>query len=331
MPRIGISYLDVATAATKLFEQNIRPSIEAVRHELGTGSNSTINQYLRQWREKQGNQLEAQQGLPDTLLVAVKGLYEAIQADATQKIDTVKAQSTQAIDDLQQQLTQIKHNHAELTVQKQQVDEQIVLYQNQTEQAQQIIQQLHYVIDKKANEQELLQARLVDKTSEIDRLIQQVKHAQHNLEHYRESIRQQREEEKKQYEARINKLEQRLHQQQAENNKLQQTVAVQQKQIGILESQNRVLEKNSQRLMQQCHDQQLLIQQQVSILNQLQKEQDQLVFTGESMDKELKLAKNENHNLKINLEKANYQVELLSMTLKKAEDKINVLNDNNEC
>ena len=35
MPRPGVTYVDVAKAATQLAEQNIRPSIEAVRGVLG--------------------------------------------------------------------------------------------------------------------------------------------------------------------------------------------------------------------------------------------------------------------------------------------------------
>lgn len=329
MPRIGISYLDVATTATQLFEQNIRPSIEAVRQKLGTGSNSTINQYLRQWREKQGNQLEAQQGLPDTLLVAVKGLYEAMQADATQKIDKIEVQSTQTIHDLQQHLTQLKNNHAELIVQKQQADEQSMYYQHQTEQSQQTIQQLQQTIDKKDSDQALLQARLIDKTSEIERLIQQVKHAQHNLEHYRDTIRQQREEEKQRYEAQISKLEQQTYQQQTHNNQLQQTVAAQQKQIEIIENQYKVHEENSQQLFQKYHDQTLLIQQQTTSLNQLQKEYHQLLINHGTMAEESELAKDKNHDLTINLGKTHERIEMLTLSLKKAEDKINVLNNKN--
>ncbi len=73
MARPGVTYLDIAKAATHLVEQGHYPSIEAVRHVLGTGSNGTISRYLKAWREKQGNRLEAEQGLPETLLVVVKG------------------------------------------------------------------------------------------------------------------------------------------------------------------------------------------------------------------------------------------------------------------
>ena len=104
MARPGITYLEVATAATKLHEQNTRPSIEAIRRELGTGSNSTINKYLREWRAKQGNQIELEQGLPESLLIAVKGLYESMQEDAAKTIAISEAESKQSIAEIKTRL-----------------------------------------------------------------------------------------------------------------------------------------------------------------------------------------------------------------------------------
>jgi len=60
MGRPGVTYLDIIKAATQLVEQGQYPSIEAVRHILSTGSNGTINRYLKAWRDKQGNRLEAE-------------------------------------------------------------------------------------------------------------------------------------------------------------------------------------------------------------------------------------------------------------------------------
>ena len=68
MARPGVTYLDVAKTAIQLVEQKIYPSIEEIRKALGTGSNSTINKYLREWRSKHGNQAELEQGLPESLV-----------------------------------------------------------------------------------------------------------------------------------------------------------------------------------------------------------------------------------------------------------------------
>lgn len=97
MARPGITYLDVAKTAIKLVEQKIYPSIEEIRKDLGTGSNSTINKYLREWRNKQGNQIELEQGLPATLLLAVRGIYDGIKEEANSKMNLIESENNHAI------------------------------------------------------------------------------------------------------------------------------------------------------------------------------------------------------------------------------------------
>jgi len=53
MPRHGISYEQVVEAADKIVTEGRQPTIKAVRKELGTGSESTILEHLRKWRENQ--------------------------------------------------------------------------------------------------------------------------------------------------------------------------------------------------------------------------------------------------------------------------------------
>ncbi|MCD6734184.1 MAG: DNA-binding protein [Burkholderiaceae bacterium] len=52
MPRQGISYEQVAAAAQTILAEKRQPTIRAVRELLQTGSVSTIQNYLRRWREE---------------------------------------------------------------------------------------------------------------------------------------------------------------------------------------------------------------------------------------------------------------------------------------
>ena len=53
MGRIGISEYQVFQAADLLAADGVHPSVDTVRVELGnTGSRTTINKYLKEWREQ---------------------------------------------------------------------------------------------------------------------------------------------------------------------------------------------------------------------------------------------------------------------------------------
>ncbi len=51
MARIGVDYETVKHAALKLLSQGSSPSVQRVRELLGTGSNTTIAEHLKIWRE----------------------------------------------------------------------------------------------------------------------------------------------------------------------------------------------------------------------------------------------------------------------------------------
>lgn len=51
MARPGIGYKDVERIARKLFSKGLSPSVQRIRSELGTGSNTTIARHLKTWRE----------------------------------------------------------------------------------------------------------------------------------------------------------------------------------------------------------------------------------------------------------------------------------------
>ncbi len=81
MGRLGISYSDVANAASELKNQGFNPTVDGVRSLLGTGSKSTIVPYLRQWRAIQAVNQEGQIFSSSELLSLIRSLYERLQEE----------------------------------------------------------------------------------------------------------------------------------------------------------------------------------------------------------------------------------------------------------
>lgn len=329
MARPGVSYLDIAQTATKLVKQNIRPSIEEVRKVLGTGSNSTINRHLRVWREKQGNQLEAEQGLPDVLLIAVKGIYEAIEQQATQKIDSAKTEYTETINRLTQHRDQLILQNTQRLQQEAELENQLSEAQHREVTLQKQLNELTQGFDKKMGENSSLQDRLGDKENEITRLTQQLNHAQHNLDHYREATREQRENEKQRYDGELNKLEKQLHQQNALTTQAQEQVLNLTQQLESLKQHHQHGEKKLEKAIENCHQQEFMLQRQELNYKSLLECHEQMKTQHNALLDESTSDKDRLSALSIKFEKTLERVESLKVALRKAEDRINYLNDKN--
>lgn len=59
MARQGISKAQVYTAAAELREEGIAPTVQAVRERIGSGSYSTINTHLADWKAENAAQAVA--------------------------------------------------------------------------------------------------------------------------------------------------------------------------------------------------------------------------------------------------------------------------------
>ncbi len=91
MARIGINYTDVKTAAYKLLSQGHSPSVQKIREVLGTGSNTTIAEHLRVWREeyakKEVHHLPA--NMPHELVSAIEILWQTAMEQAEKQLTAV--------------------------------------------------------------------------------------------------------------------------------------------------------------------------------------------------------------------------------------------------
>jgi chromosome segregation ATPase len=329
MPRIGITYLDVAQTATKLIEQNIHPTIEEIRKVLRTGSNSTINRHLRQWREKQGNQIEAEKGLPETLLIAVKGIYSAIQEEATHKILTIETETKNKLTDFKVQAEQLIHQNNTLKQNNCLLENKINEHQIQEIESQKVINNLNQKIDRKTSENQLLQERIDDKNSEIERIAQQLKHAQHNLEHYREAIKQERDAEKQRYELKIKGLEQEAYQHFNAMSAAQNKISAFAQKSELLENDKNKVEASLQEILKTYRDHELLMQRNEINYDSLNKVHDKIKSEHQSLVIKSENDKNVINEMEKNVERLLERVSIMECNLKKADDKIEMLANKN--
>lgn len=213
MARAGITYHDVAHAATALNNQGKNPTVDSVREALGTGSKSTIAPLLKRWKHQQAEGIaEDQTGLPAEIIAAVKGVFDAMQTRAQAEIDAIRAQ---AKDEQQQAVqvireAQVRAESAESQSQALQAEVRALTEKHSGVSA--ALAATEKNLEKTQAQNEALEHRLADRQQDLQQLNAQLDRAQANLEHYRETVRQQREQERADYEQRLNSADQRIRQ-----------------------------------------------------------------------------------------------------------------------
>lgn len=235
MTRPGVTYFDVANIAQQLIASGQEPSIERIRIQLKTGSNSTIGTHLRTWRTKQDplQQLATKEKIPEELIVLLKGLWERVMAQAEAQINAIKNDVQQDIGQHKQTIQQLQKDNARL----QQSELQLKQFHDSLVQEKAA---LEMIVADSRTDMAALQAKcdgllqqLADKQIRIEELNKQNKQTQANLEHYRAASLEQRQ----------------LDQQRAEQQQRELTHSAQQ-----LKMENQSLHQQKINL-QQLHDQ----------------------------------------------------------------------------
>ena len=105
MARHGVDYETVKHAALKLLSKGISPSVQKIRELLGTGSNTTIAEHLKYWREehaaKKVHHLPAT--IPEELIATFETLWQTAMEHAEQQIADVKEALENQKEKLQQE------------------------------------------------------------------------------------------------------------------------------------------------------------------------------------------------------------------------------------
>jgi len=329
MARPGVTYFDVAKTVVQLIEQKIHPSIEEIRKVLGTGSNSTINRHLREWRSKHGHQVEMEQGLPDSLLVVVKGIYDGIKEESINKINIIESESKSAIVELRTRLVELEAERNKLIQTNKMLEDSTNERQEENLALQRKLRALEQTIDKKTMENNTLQERLEDKKAEIDTLKQQLKNAQDNLDHYRETIRQTRETENNLLNGQIKNLENQLYQQQSTVEKTAGEITKLSKKVELIEGAKESISQKLNESLAKLQEQNNIIQKQNLVHNELSEKYSSILSDGAKVANELKVEKEAAVILKTSFEKAQERIIMLDGALKKAETNVaNISNKN---
>jgi len=208
MARPGVTYFEVAKAASQLHADNQVPTIDRVRQILGSGSNSTIATHLKQWKAEHMPFASdvPKSTVPPLLLAQIQSLWDSLQKTSQAEWDQeregyqlqlVKAQQGQA------QLTQTLEETQKESREQHQKNEALNQQLNQLIEQHEDLTKKHEQLEIRFQEQ---QNRLDEKNSHVQDLNIQLKHVSNNLDHFREAAKQQREEDALKHESEIHNL-----------------------------------------------------------------------------------------------------------------------------
>lgn len=252
MARAGILYSDVAKAAATLIEDGKNPTVDSVRDALGgTGSKSTIAPFLKRWKaEHQGEIAQAEAGLPPSLLAAVKGLHQHMQAEFTQQLEQAKQQHAEALRSAADREQQLRIERDAVIAVKDASAADLAHAREALAQLQASHHAQNVMLATAQADNAGLQQRLADRVAEIATLDHQLSQTRAQFEHYQEATAAQRAEERQGYEQRIARLERDL----AEANR---RIAVQQTTLGQQEATMAHLTadlSNQQQALRESHE-----------------------------------------------------------------------------
>ncbi|QJC80400.1 DNA-binding protein [Pseudomonas umsongensis] len=205
MARGGINKALVRDAREALIARGIRPSIDAVRVELGnTGSKSTILRYLKELSAPAAS--TAPVTLNDELAHLVASVAERVEDQARR---AVSAEQTR-VDDAWRRHAQAQAQQRELidALQEQvrRLDSQLVEYRTREHQLQTRSNDLQGIYDARQQELVDLQQALSQRDLLVQSLNERCEHLKASLDHYREQQRAQREQDLERYDQQMQQL-----------------------------------------------------------------------------------------------------------------------------
>lgn len=231
MANSGVTYTEVASAAQQLAAAGQNPTIDRIRTELGTGSNSTLGNHLRKWKERQlqTHETASKEHLPEELVAVLKGLWEKVMAQSDEKIQQFEQETRQEIIGLKQSTEVLTQENNRWQQQFQQVKQESGLLLNEKAALEQLV--LNFKLEAVGLTEKLaaVEQSIQEKQERIEELHRQNRQTQANLEHYRAASLEQRladqqrfEQQLKQSEQIIQQTKQELKQTHHEKNSLQQ-------------------------------------------------------------------------------------------------------------
>ncbi|MCP3656829.1 MAG: hypothetical protein GY734_07650 [Herbaspirillum sp.] len=212
MARAGIIYSQVARAAAQLTQAGKTPTIDTVREALGdTGSKSTIAPMLKRWKAEHQESIDgADTGLPAELVEAVKSIYQRLQDDVARQLEEVNVTHQADLNAMRGQRDAALANEAQLRQAHGALTAECSRAQQSLSKCHEDLQSGALALTAAQTENAGLQQRLVDRTTEVHALNQQLTQARAQFEHFQEATARQRAEERQAYEQRLARLEQEI-------------------------------------------------------------------------------------------------------------------------
>jgi chromosome segregation ATPase len=247
MARPGVTYTEVAEAANQLLGLGKNPTIEQIRHLLGTGSSTTLANHLRQWKNQQEkNQIVAlKEDLPEDLVALMKGLWQRVVAEAEGKIAENVTLHQRQLDELVPELKKYKTNNQrwqqlynQWSIEKKQLSQDLELSVKKR-------QQLEKDYATLSEKQEAALQQLEEKQIRIKELHKLHQQTQTNWEHFRESVRTQRLHEQQRHDTQKQELQTQIKELKAQQAQLKNEAQKTEKQYQRLQKSHELLEERS--------------------------------------------------------------------------------------
>lgn len=187
MGRIGISSAEVEEAALQLQGQGRVPTIDNVREMIGSGSKTTISQYLKAWKAKQ---VDPRSSLPQELMALVTGLWERLQSEADQRIDNIVVEHSNNLAALQSILVNEQSRVNSLQAELQESLVACEKHRSEKEEWEQQWSMEQIAHGKLQLQYQSISQQVEDSKMENTRLHQLANNMQSNVEHYQRAMQQ---------------------------------------------------------------------------------------------------------------------------------------------
>lgn len=214
MARQGITFSEVAEAATQLTTQGRHPTIEQVRIILGTGSSTTIANHLKTWKEQQSasSLTASREQIPEELIAIIKGLWERVHALSDEKLTAITADYQTSLNQKQEELEKYQQNNRrwqQLYHQLKQEKDGLTQARRAADTLIENMREEYALLDTKYK---LATQQLIEKQEHQQDLHHHLLQTQKNLEQFQESTRQQRQQEQHE----VSTLKKTLHKENSE-------------------------------------------------------------------------------------------------------------------
>jgi hypothetical protein len=237
MARPGVTYHEVSMIAQRLIAAGKNPTIDAVRIELGTGSNSTLGTHLRTFKDRQTQtqQLATKENIPEELIAVIKGLWERVMTQSEDKVQMIQQETAQDITTLRQEAQSLLQSSANWQQQFQKAKQERDAFLHEKSALTQLLANAKIEAATLIEKISGLEKTVSEKQIRIDELHKQHKQTQANLEHYRAASLEQRTLDQRRFED-----QQKL---------FEQTVAQINKKLVTVNEENLMLQKQSQKII----------------------------------------------------------------------------------